>query len=96
MPTDNQPKVSIAMPVYNGDRHICQAPYFLLPTLSIPSLLFLCVLCALCGSFNLIHPSYKHSYILAKIEQNYNSFSTPTLIQRDRKTQLIRLFPKKN
>ncbi len=37
MPTDNQPKVSIAMPVYNGDRHICQAPNFLLPTLSLPS-----------------------------------------------------------
>ncbi|MEP6486180.1 glycosyltransferase [Microcoleus vaginatus GB2-A3] len=25
MPTDNQPKVSIAMPVYNGDRYLCQA-----------------------------------------------------------------------
>ena len=80
MPTDDQPKVSIAMPVYNGDRHICQAPNFLLPTLSLPSLLFLCVLCALCGSFNLIHPSYKDCYILANIEQNYNLFSTHTLI----------------
>ena len=79
MPTDNQPLVSIAMPVYNGDRHICQAPNFLLPTLSLPSLLFLCVLCALCGSFNLIHPCYKDCYILANIEQNYNLFSTPTL-----------------
>ena len=69
MPTDDQPKVSIAMPVYNGDRHICQAPNFLLPTLSLPSLLFLCVLCALCGSFNLIHPSYKDGYILANIEK---------------------------
>ncbi|MEG4271229.1 MULTISPECIES: hypothetical protein [unclassified Microcoleus] len=36
MPTDNQLKVSIAMPVYNGDRHICQAPNFRLPTLSLP------------------------------------------------------------
>ena len=80
MPTDDQPKVSIAMPVYNGDRHICQAPYFLLPTLSLPSLLFLCVLCALCGSFNLIHPSYNDCYILANSEQNYNLFSTHTLI----------------
>jgi glycosyltransferase involved in cell wall biosynthesis len=25
MPTDSQPLVSIAMPVYNGDRYICQA-----------------------------------------------------------------------
>jgi hypothetical protein len=80
MPTDNQPKVSIAMPVYNGDRHICQAPNFVLPTLSLFSLLFLCVLCALCGSFNLIHPSCKDCYILANIEQNYNLFSTHTLI----------------
>ena len=80
MPTDDQPKVSIAMPVYNGDRHICQAPNFLLPTLSLASLLFLRVLCALCGSFNLIHPSYKDSYILANIEQNYNLFSTHTLL----------------
>ncbi len=77
MPTDDQPKVSIAMPVYNGDRHICQAPNFLLPTLSLPSLLFLC---ALCGSLNLVHPSCKDWYILANIEQNYNLFSTPTLI----------------
>ncbi len=69
MPTDDQPYVSIAMPVYNGERHICQAPNFLLPTLSLPSLLFLCVLCALCGSFNLIHPSYKDCYILANIEK---------------------------
>jgi hypothetical protein len=80
MPTDDQPKVSIAMPVYNGDRHICQAPNFLLPPLSLASLLFLCVLCALCGSFNLIHPSCKDCYILANIEQNYNLFSTHTLI----------------
>ncbi|MEG3843417.1 hypothetical protein [Microcoleus sp. herbarium14] len=49
MSTDQQTKVSMAMPVYNGDRHICQAPNFLLPTLSLPSLLFLCVLCVLCG-----------------------------------------------
>jgi hypothetical protein len=80
MPTDDQPYVSIAMPVYNGDRHICQAPNFLLPTLSLSSLLFLCVLGALCGSFNLIHPSGKDYYILANIEQTYNLFSTSTLL----------------
>ncbi|WP_293360013.1 MULTISPECIES: hypothetical protein [unclassified Microcoleus] len=45
MSTDQQTKVSMAMPVYNGDRHICQAPNFQLPTLSLPSLLSLCVLC---------------------------------------------------
>ncbi|MCC3419683.1 MAG: hypothetical protein JGK12_19860 [Microcoleus sp. PH2017_01_SCD_O_A] len=28
MSTDQQTKVSMAMPVYNGDRHICQAPNF--------------------------------------------------------------------
>ncbi len=32
MPTDSQPLVSIAMPVYNGDRSICQA----LDSLSAP------------------------------------------------------------
>lgn len=80
MPTDDQPYVSIAMPVYNGDRHICQAPNFLLPTLSLPSLLFLWVLCALCGSFNLIYPFCKDCYILANIEQNYNLFSNFTLL----------------
>ncbi len=39
MPTDNQPKVSMAMPVYNGDRHSCQGLNFQLPTLYLPSLL---------------------------------------------------------
>ncbi|MEG4800594.1 hypothetical protein QUB63_05570 [Microcoleus sp. ARI1-B5] len=38
MPTDSQPKVSIAMPVYNGDRHICQALNSQLPTLSFIAL----------------------------------------------------------
>ncbi|MEG3897423.1 MULTISPECIES: hypothetical protein [unclassified Microcoleus] len=41
MPTHNQPKVSIAMPVYNGDRHICQALNSQLRTLSLFSSLAL-------------------------------------------------------
>ncbi|MEG4358179.1 hypothetical protein QUB42_22305 [Microcoleus sp. Aus8_D1] len=39
MPTDNQPKVSMAMPVYNGDRHNCQAPNSGVTNISFPSLL---------------------------------------------------------
>ncbi|WP_373537086.1 hypothetical protein [Microcoleus sp.] len=60
----------MAMPVYNGDRHICQEQNFQPPThsLALPSLLFLSVLCALCGSIKSCSPSSKDCYILANIE----------------------------
>ncbi|MBE9185941.1 hypothetical protein IQ270_14900 [Microcoleus sp. LEGE 07076] len=66
MPTDDQPKVSMAMPVYNGDRHICQEQNFQLPTLALPSLLFLSVLCALCDSIKSCSPVQQRLLHLSK------------------------------
>lgn len=78
MPTDNQPKVSMAMPVYNGDRHNCQAPNSGVTNISFPSLLAPLRSSARSAvPLNLVRQSCKHCYMLANIEQNYNFVSPP-------------------
>jgi len=59
MPTDDQPKVSIAMPVYNGDRYLCQALNSQLRTFFLSLLLF----CLKSVSFKSYSPILLDCYI---------------------------------